>query len=161
MIHNLEKRSEASGEENELEESRFIVEMIEAVGAFAIDKLTDIANQIYTVGTLPQAFKESELIVIPEKEGAVDCSKHRKISIMSQKGKIVLKVLDESLKAKVNEHVDEEQYGFRNEKGTKNVIFILRTTTLTCKKKSLEELYNIHLAFFLLNTNVTWQQPLE
>ena len=54
----------------------------------------------------------------------MDC---RTISMMSQGVKIVLKVLDERLKVKVSEHVDEEQYGVRKEKGTRNAIFILRT----------------------------------
>ena len=53
--------------------------------------------------------RESEFIVIPKKEGAVECSKHRTISIMSQVAKIVLKVIDERLKRKVAEFVDLER----------------------------------------------------
>ena len=76
--------------------------------------------------------KNSEFIVIPKKVGAVDCSKLRQIIIMSQRAKIVMKVLDERLKAKANEHVDEEQYDFRKEKGTRNVIFIVGTILERC-----------------------------
>ena len=43
--------------------------------------------------------KESELILIPKKVVAVDCSKHRTLSIISQGAKIVWKVLEERLKA--------------------------------------------------------------
>ena len=54
---------------------------------------------------------------------------------MSKGAKIVLNVLDERLKATLNQHVDEEQYGFRKEKSTRNVIFLLRTIIKRCIKK--------------------------
>ena len=83
-----------------------VVEMVEAVGEFGIEKITELANRIYSTGQVPEAMKESEFIVIPKMDGAVECSKHRTISIMSQMRKIVLKVLNERLERKVNETVD-------------------------------------------------------
>ena len=68
-----------------------VVEMVEALGEYAISKVTDIANKIYCTGVIPERMKESEFIVIPKREGAIDCSKHRTISIMSQIAKIILK----------------------------------------------------------------------
>ena len=79
--------------------------------------------------------KESEFIVIPKKNGAVECSKHRTISIMSQMGKIVLKVLNERLERKVNETIDNVQFGFRKGVGTRNATFMLRTVM----EKSVEK----------------------
>ena len=72
-----------------------------------------MVSKIYTTETLPNRMKESEFIVIPKKVGAIDCGKHRTISIMSQVAKIVVKVIGERLKKKVEEFVDEKQYGFR------------------------------------------------
>ena len=46
---------------------------------------------------------------------------------MSQAAKIVLKVFGERLKAKVEEYVDEEQYGFKKKTGTRNATFVLKT----------------------------------
>ena len=120
-----------------------MVEMVEALDEFAIDKITDIANKIYATGTMPQRMKESEFIVIPKKVGAVECNKHRTISIMSQIAKIVLKVIDERLKGKVREHVDEEQYGFRKGKGTRNAIFVLRTVI----ERSIEKQKDLYMCF--------------
>ena len=71
--------------------------------------------------------EESEFIVIPKKEGAVECDNHRTISIMNQVAKIVLKVINERLKRKVEETVDKAQFGFRKGKGTRNAIFVLKT----------------------------------
>lgn len=120
-----------------------VVEMVEALGEFAVNKITDIANKVYETGIIPQRMQESEFIVIPKKVGAVECSKHRTISIMSQVAKMVLKVIDERLKAKVAEHVDEEQYGFRKNKGTRNAIFVLRTVI----ERAIEKQKDLYLCF--------------
>ena len=120
-----------------------VVEMLEALGDFATEKLTDLANKIHSTGMIPQRMQESEFIVIPKKAGAVDCSKHRTISIMSQVAKIVLKVLDERLKGKIAEHVDEEQYGFRKGKGTRNAIFVLRMIM----ERLIEKQKDIYMCF--------------
>ena len=64
-----------------------MVEMVEAAGEFGIEKITELANRMYSTGQVPEMRKESEFIVILKKNGAVDCNKHRRISIMSQMGK--------------------------------------------------------------------------
>ncbi|XP_063885526.1 uncharacterized protein LOC135113837 [Scylla paramamosain] len=102
-----------------------VVEMVEAAGDFAIEKITELANQIYDTGNIPERMEESEFIVIPKKEGAVECDKHRTISIMNQVAKIVLRVIDESLKRKIEETVDRAQFGFKKGKGTRNAVFVL------------------------------------
>ena len=55
--------------------------------------------------------EESEFIVLPKKDGATECGKHRTTSIMSQVAKVILKVTDNRLKGKVKEHFDEAQFG--------------------------------------------------
>ena len=48
-----------------------VVEMVEALGEFAIRKITDIANKIYRTGIIPERMKESEFIIIPKKVGTL------------------------------------------------------------------------------------------
>ena len=120
-----------------------VVEMVEAAGDFAIDKITKLTNAIYSTGIVPQNMKESEFIVIPKKNGAVDCSKHRTISIMSQLAKILLKVLDERLKRKVEEGVDKAQFGFRKGCGTRNATFMLRTVI----ERAVEKQKDLYMCF--------------
>ena len=117
--------------------------MVEALGDFAITKITELANKIYSTGTIPDRMKESEFIVIHKNLGAIDCGKHRTISIMSQVAKIVLKVIGERLKAKVEEYVDEEQYGFRKKRGTRNAIFVLRTVI----ERAIEKQKDLYMCF--------------
>jgi len=65
--------------------------------------------------------KESLFIAIPKKIGTLECSKHRTINT----GKVLLRVIMNRLRGKINERVSEEQYGFRKGKGTTNAIFAL------------------------------------
>lgn len=89
--------------------------MHQAAGDFAIE-ITNLANQTYDTCDIPERMKESGFIVIPEKEGAVECGKHRTSSIVSQVEKTVLRVIDERLKRKTEETVDRTQFGFRKVK---------------------------------------------
>ena len=38
-----------------------VVEMVEAAGEFGIEKITELANRIYSTGQVPEAMKESDL----------------------------------------------------------------------------------------------------
>ena len=58
-----------------------VVEMVEAEGKFAIEKIPELANQIYDTGDIPERMEESEFIAIPKKEGTVECGKlYNKVS---------------------------------------------------------------------------------
>ena len=90
--------------------------------------------------------KESEIIAIPKKVRATECSKHRTISILSKVARRILKVIDERLKRKVMEYVDEDKEGFRRRKGTRYATFVLRTIMEMVIEKQ-KDLY-----FFLLTS---------
>ena len=123
-----------------------VVEMIEAAGDIAIDKVLALANRIYRTGEIPEIMKEAEFIVIPKKEGATECEKHRTISITSQVAKIVLKVIGLRLKSKVEQYVDEEQFGFRKGRGTRDAILVLRSIM----EKAMEKQKNLFMCFLRL-----------
>ena len=69
--------------------------------------------------------RESVLVAIPKKSGALKCPKHRTLSIMSQEGKVLLRVVMNRLRERINERVLQEQYGFRKGTGTTDAIFAL------------------------------------
>ena len=62
---------------------------MEAAGKIGIKNITEHANRIYNSGSIPEKMKESEFIVTLKKEGVVEYSRHRIISIMSQMSKII------------------------------------------------------------------------
>ena len=103
-----------------------VAEMVEAAGEFGIKKLTELANKIYDSGIIPEKMKENLFIAIPKKAGTVECKEHRTIALMSQMGKVILRVIGRRIKSRIMENIDERQYGFRKGKGTRNAIFILR-----------------------------------
>ena len=102
------------------------VEMVEALGAWGCDVVVQLANKIYDTGQIPTPMQLSTFITIPKKPGAMECNKHRTISIMSQLGKIVLRVILNRIRNMIRPEIPEEQYGFVKGKGTANAIFLLR-----------------------------------
>ena len=100
--------------------------MVEALGAWGSDVVVQLANKIYDTGQIPTPMQLSTFITIPKKPGAMECNKYRTISIMSQLGKVVLRVILNRVRNKIRPEIPEEQYGFVRGKGTTNAIFLLR-----------------------------------
>ena len=118
---------------------RIVVEMVEAMGDFAITKIVELANQIYQTGKIPEKTKESEFIVILKKEGVIDCSKYRTIPNMSQVAKIVLKVIDERLISCIvcNEEIFTLRKDYSNSVGVHLIIISYLLFVLHIKNKPL------------------------
>ena len=131
------KREKAEGSDG------VVSEMLEAAGEFGIRKLTRLANRIYDSGDVPEKMRESVLIALPKKPGAVQCEKHRTICLASQIGKVILRVIRKRMNGKIEERLDEKQYGFRKGKGTRNAIFILRMII----ERSLEMQKDVYLCY--------------
>ena len=97
-------------------EDQVSVEMVEAAGEIGGRKLTNITNRIHDTGYIPHAVEKSIFITILKKEGATECGQHRTISIISQTGKIVLRVILNRMRNKVDQSIDQEQYGLKKAK---------------------------------------------
>src|SRR5215469_4298543 len=69
------------------------LEMLKALGNFAVDKIATLANKIYESGELTSQMSKSVLIAIPKVQGTLECEKHRSISIMSKVTKILQRVV--------------------------------------------------------------------
>ena len=94
--------------------------MIGAVEEFGVRKITNLANRIYESGYLRNAMRESVSVASPKKTGALEYSKHKTVSIMSQLGKVLLRVVMNRLRGEINARVLEEQNGFKKGKGAVN-----------------------------------------
>ncbi len=75
--------------------------MLEAADDFGIRTMADLANKIYDSGYVLD-MRMSEFVAIPKKVCTLECSKHRTISIVSQLGKIVLRVILARIRAKTH-----------------------------------------------------------
>ena len=91
-----------------------------------IEKLTQLCSEIYNTGYWPKDLKESIFIPIHKKPKATRCQEHRTISIMSQVSKLLLKIMMDRMKGKIEAELDDAQSGFRQGKGTREGLFNLR-----------------------------------
>ena len=70
--------------------------------------------------------RESVSTAILKRLCALESCKHRTISIISQLGKVLLRVIMNRMRGKINEGVSVEQFIFRKGKCTITAIFALR-----------------------------------
>src|SRR5215469_13381289 len=119
------------------------LEMLKALGNFAVEKITTLANKIYESGELTIHMSKLVFIAIPKVQGTLEFEKHRTISIMSQVTKILLRVVLIRIRNKIRPQISEEQYGFAKGKGTRNAIFVQRNLA----EKTLEVNQDLYLCF--------------
>src|SRR5215469_15322304 len=119
------------------------LEMLKALGNFAVEKITTLANKIYESGELTSRMSKSVFIAISKVQGTLECEKHRTISIMSQITKILLRVVLARIRNKIWSQISKEQYGFVKGKRTRNAIFALRNLA----EKALEVNQDFYLCF--------------
>ena len=78
-----------------------VIEMIEALEEYSVEKLTEIINKIYDDGKFPEDLIKSIFITLPKKPSAVNCEQHHTISLMSHVTKIILRVLLLRLRSRI------------------------------------------------------------
>ena len=85
-------------------------------------EILSLCNKIYNEGEWPEEFIETVLLPIPKKSNAKKCMEFRTISLISHTAKILLRILNRRLRSKTEEELEEEQFGFRKGKGTRDAI---------------------------------------
>ena len=85
-----------------------------------------ICQQIWKTQQWPQDWKRSVFIPIPKKGNAKECSNYRTIALISHAGKVVLKILQDSLQQYVNHELPDVQAGFQKGRTTRDQIANIR-----------------------------------
>lgn len=70
-----------------------VTEMLIALDDFGIEKITEIINEIYNNGDIPEDLSRSIFIALPKKPGTNKCELHRTISRMSHITKNIIHIL--------------------------------------------------------------------
>ncbi|XP_026467813.1 uncharacterized protein LOC113371400 [Ctenocephalides felis] len=91
-----------------------------------LKKLTKLLNQIYRTGEWPKDFLDVTMIALQKKPKTNKCRDHRTISLTLHTGKVLAKILTRRLENKIEQHMSEDQFGFRKGRGTRDAIGILR-----------------------------------
>jgi len=81
--------------------------------------MTKLINTIYKNGEWPKDFTEVTMIALKKKPQATKCSNHRTISLIAHTVKIVAKILRRRIEKKIEDVLEEDQFGFRIGKGTR------------------------------------------
>ena len=119
-----------------------VIEMIEALEEYGVEKLTEIINKIYD-GKFPEDLSKSIFITLPKTPSAVDCEQHCTISLMSHVTMIILRVLLLRLRSRIQPEIGREQFVFVEDAGTRNAIFVLRVIT----ERAVEMQKDIYMYF--------------
>ena len=101
-------------------------ELIKHGGEDLVNFYHQLCNKIWTDKTWPDDWLHSEFVSLPKKGDTQLCSNERTIALISHGSKILLKIIAERMKIKLQEEVSEEQCGFRPGKGTRNQILNLK-----------------------------------
>ena len=70
----------------------------------------------------PQDWKRSDLIPIPKKGNAKECSNYHTIALISHAGKVMFKILQARLQQYMGQELSDVQDGFRKGRGTRSQI---------------------------------------
>ena len=101
------------------------VETIRNLGNTGLDMLQKLFNEVYESGKWENEIMESTFIPLPKKPKAIDCINFRTISIMNHSTKILLRIIINRMKNAIHAEVNECQYGFMPDKGTRNAVYVL------------------------------------
>jgi len=94
-----------------------------------------------------------------KKGNAIECSNYHTIALMSHIGKLMMTILTKRLQGQVEEHLADEQAGFRKDRHTIQQVLALRLIAVKAKKKG-RIIYNCFVyfqkAFDSISHKATW-----
>ena len=113
-------------------------EIFKNAGPAPTQKLTELFQQMWATGVLPQDFKDATIIHLYKRKGnRLACDNHRGISLLCIAGKILARVLLNRLIDHLeNGILPESQCGFRKGRGTTDMIFANRQIQEKCQEQN-------------------------
>ena len=101
-------------------------ELIKNGGEEVTKIITLICQKIWDTKEWPTAWTQSLVIPLPKKGNLRQCKNYRTISLIPHASKVMLRILLNRLKKQAEEHLAEEQAGFRAKRSTVEQIFNCR-----------------------------------
>ena len=101
-------------------------------------KLHELFTCCWKQGKLPQDLRDAVIITLYKNKGEKsDCSNYRGITLLSIAGKILASVLLNRLMPNIaDEHLPESQCGFRANRSTTDMVFVLRQLQEKCREQN-------------------------
>jgi len=108
----------------------------------------------------PEDWCKAVFVPLPKKGNLKECSNYRTISLISHASKIMLKIIINRIKIKLDEEISVTQAGFREGRGTRDQIVNIRNVIEKCKDHKLP-LYLCFIdyskAFDCVSHNEMWE----
>jgi len=92
-------------------------ELFKAGGEAALDRMHRICAAILETGKWPEELTFSTFIQLPKKGDLKQCANYRKIALVSNASKILLRIILERIRVKTETETADEQAGFRQGRG--------------------------------------------
>src|SRR5436190_16121652 len=124
------------------------------------DHLFELICRIYEEGTMPDDFQKSVIVTLPKKKNADACENYRTISLLSHASKILTRIIYRRIEKIAEEMLSDDQFGFRNNRGTREAILALRTII----EERIKISKPIYMAFVDLEKafdNVDWKKMFQ
>ena len=101
-----------------------------------LDKFQDLFTNCWEKGTLPQDLRDAVIVSVHKNmREKSDCSNYRGITLLSTAGKILARVLlNRLIPTIVQEKTPKSHSGLRSNRGTVDMIFVLRQIQEKCRK---------------------------
>jgi hypothetical protein len=101
-------------------------DVLQLLGEGGLKIMTKLINIIYETREWSQDFPEVTMIALKKKPQATKCSDHRTISLIAHTAKIVANILRRRIEKEIEDVLEEDQFGFRRGKETRDAIELLR-----------------------------------
>lgn len=102
-------------------------------GATLTNSLLMLIQQAWAEGSVPQEWKDANIVAIFKKGDRTQCGNYRGISLLSIAGKVFARILLNRLNTHIAPDIlPETQCGFRNNRSTVDMIFCLRQLQEKC-----------------------------
>jgi len=101
-------------------------DVLKLLGEDGLKILTKLINTIYETGEWPKDLTEVTIIALQKKTQATKFSGHRTISLTAHTAKIIAKILRRRIERKIEAALEEDQFGFRRGKGTRDAFGMMR-----------------------------------
>lgn len=91
-------------------------EILKNLDEYTKSLLFKIINECYETGKLPKDFIKSKSITIPKKGTSTNCTNYRTITLLPHASKILLNIIKNRLKGKIEDQLGKDQFGFKRER---------------------------------------------
>lgn len=121
-------------------------EMINVDSEKLTEELHRLCNEVWKEERIPGEWTRAVLVTIPKKGDQAECGNYRTIALLSHLSKVLLMILLERLEQQIENHLAEEQAGFRRDRSTIQQILNLRLIAEKARRKG-KLVYNCFIDF--------------